>query len=284
MNNHLPVPAVVSAVRHMSADTSLFSLRCTGLDEGTGMPPSVTKFLPGQFLELSVPGIGEVPISYCGRPTEEGIIELCIRHIGHVTVPLLGFCPGDRVGLRGPFGRGFPLEAYADQDLVLAAGGLGMAPLRSLLLALLAQRERWGKLTLLYGAREPGALLFLDELQEFGNRDDISISLAVDRPDDGRGYPPNCRLALLPALLDSIAINPDRTYAALCGPPAAYPCLVQRLKEVGFSDDRIHLSLERRMKCGLGHCGHCAVGTFLCCTDGPVFSYGQLQGIEGALI
>lgn len=279
MNASIPEAATITGVRSLTADTTLFRVSCNAQPGDTG----AALFLPGQFLELSLPGSGEVPISYCGLPSPDGTIELCIRHVGQVTLPLKKAVPGDALGLRGPFGHGFPLDSYENQDLLLIAGGLGMAPLRSLLLALLEQRARWGELTLLYGARETGALLFLDELLELGQHSDIRIQLAVDRPGHCLAGPPNCRVALLPALLEQLAIRPERTCAALCGPPVVYPYLVAGLKRLGLSDERIHLSLERRMKCGLGRCGHCAVGTYLCCIDGPVFNYAQLRGVEGAL-
>lgn len=278
MNSHLPVPALVAAIRPLTVDTSLLTLHT---EPGH---PAALSFLPGQFLQLSLPGVGEFPLSYCGFPSADGSIELCIRHVGHVTTPLKKATPGDAVGVRGPFGHGFPLSAYAGQDLLLIAGGLGIAPLRSLLLALLKQREPWGRLTLLYGARETGALMFLDELLEFQRRKVIELQLAVDRPGYCINGPPECRIALLPALLDQLDLEPGRTCAAICGPPVVYPLLVSRLRRLGLADDRIHLSLERRMKCGVGLCGHCAVGTRLCCVDGPVFSLADLAGIEGALV
>jgi sulfhydrogenase subunit gamma (sulfur reductase) len=278
VNNNLPVPAAVLANRPLTADTSLLTLRTEALH------PVASSFHPGQFLQLSLPGVGEIPISYCGIPSSDGSIELCIRHVGHVTTPLKGVAPGDAVGVRGPFGHGFPLSAYAGQDLLLIAGGLGMAPLRSLLLALLKQQENCGKVTLLYGARETGLLLFLDELQELKKRGEIHLLLSVDHPDYCLNGPPDCRIALLPALLDQLVIDPGRTCAVLCGPPVVYPLLVSGLQLLGLTDNRIHLSLERRMKCGIGRCGRCAVGTRLCCVDGPVFSAAELAGIERALV
>lgn len=277
MSSNTPKAATITAFRRLTADTTIFTLQC----KDTATAPDVASFLPGQFLELSLPGIGEIPISYCGMPSADGAIELCIRHVGHVTTPLRKAGKGYTVGLRGPFGRGFPLDSYRNQDLLLIAGGLGMAPLRSLLLALLQERQRWGKLTLLYGARDIEALLFLDELLKLAEHHDFQLELAVDHP--GHSLPANCRVALLPKLLEGLTIKPERTFAALCGPPVVYPYLVSGLQKMGFPLERIHLSLERRMKCGVGRCGHCAVGTLLCCTDGPVFSYAQLQGIEGAL-
>lgn len=277
MNSALPVPAVISAIRPLTADTSLLTLRTETHDS------VASAFLPGQFLELSLPGVGEIPVSYCGYPATDGTVELCIRHVGHVTNPLKSATPGDAVAVRGPFGNGFPLETYDGQDMLLIAGGLGMAPLRALLLSLLKQRERWGSLTLLYGAREIGALLFLDDLLELKKGGQIRLLLAVDRPGNGIDMPPDCHTGLLPSLLGRLCVDPARTCAALCGPPVAYPHLVFGLRLLGLPDNRMFLSLERRMKCGVGRCGHCAVGTRLCCVDGPVFPYSELAGIEGAL-
>ncbi|MDD2273643.1 MAG: FAD/NAD(P)-binding protein [Desulfuromonadaceae bacterium] len=278
MNNNLPVPAVISTIRPLTVDTSLFTLYTEPFC------PVAASFLPGQFLELSLPGVGEIPLSYCGFPSQDGRIELCVRHVGHVTTPLKVAAPGDAVGVRGPFGRGFPLSAYGGQDLLLIAGGLGIAPLRSLLLALMNRRELWGRLTLLYGARETGALLFLDELLELQKRGEVELQMSVDHQEHCLDGPPCCRIALLPALLDQLELDPGRIFAAICGPPVVYPLLVSRLQRMGLSDENIHLSLERRMKCGVGRCGHCAVGTRLCCVDGPVFSFAELAGIEGSLV
>jgi NAD(P)H-flavin reductase len=281
MNGSQPQTARIAAIRHLTDDTALFTLQLA--ERPTEHQPSPAHFQPGQFLQLSVAGAGEAPISYCGFPANDGSIELCIRKAGRVTAALHAAAQGDLVAVRGPFGHGFPLSHYAGQDLLLMAGGLGMAPLRSLLLALLHQRQRYGRLTLLYGAKAPEALLFRHELADLANRKDLLLRLAVDR---AGACPPglsDCRVALLPALLEGLTLAPQRTVIALCGPPAAYRFLVPPLLERGIAADRIHLSLERRMHCGVGHCGHCAVGTLLCCTDGPVFAYSALQTIEGAL-
>jgi sulfhydrogenase subunit gamma (sulfur reductase) len=277
MNSALPVPASIAAIQPLTDDTSLFTIR-TRSDH-----PAAFAFLPGQFLQLSLPGVGEIPVSYCGYPSADGSIELCIRHVGHVTIPLKEAAMGDAVGVRGPFGVGFPLPMYAGQDLLLIAGGLGIAPIRSLLLALLKQRESWGRLIVLYGSRETGALIFLPELLELQAGGEIELHLAVDLLGKCLDAPPDCRIALLPALLDQLVVYSDRTCAAICGPPVVYPQLVSGLRQLGLPDQRMHLSLERRMKCGVGRCGHCAVGTCLCCLDGPVFSNAELAEMEGAL-
>lgn len=262
----------------MTPDTSMITLRT---EASLAVAAS---FLPGQFLELSLPGVGEIPISYCGLPSSDGSLELCIRHVGHVTAALKNAVPGAAVAVRGPFGRGFPLSLYSGQDMLLIAGGLGIAPLRSLLLTLLKQREAWGSITVLYGAREIGTLLFSNELLELQACGEIQLQLAVDRRDHCLDWLPGCRVALLPALLEPLVVAPERTCAAICGPPVVYPYLLAGLRQLGLSDEQIHLSLERRMKCGIGRCGHCAVGTRLCCVDGPVFSSAELAGLEGALV
>ncbi len=277
MKSVFPLAAIIAASRPLNPDTSLFTLRMDGCH------PVAAEFLPGQFLELSLPGVGEIPVSYCGSPSIDGSIELCIRHVGHVTKPLQTAVAGDVVGVRGPLGKGFPLGAYTGMDLLLIAGGLGMAPLRSLLQALLKRRETYGSLTLLYGCRDPEAMLFPDELLELEKRGDIDVKVAVDHRDHCLNGPSGCRVALLPELLADLVIAPKRTFAAICGPPAVYPLLLAGLNRLGLEPDRIHLSLERRMKCGVGRCGHCAVGQLLCCVDGPVFSAAELEDIEGAL-
>jgi NAD(P)H-flavin reductase len=175
------------------------------------------------------------------------------------------------------------MPEYTGRDLLLIAGGLGMAPLRSLLLALRARREQCGKVTLLYGARDASALLFLEELLELKKTGAITLRLSVDHSGNGSDKLPDCQTARLPALLEGLDIDPEHTCAAICGPPVAYLPLVTALHSRGVPHERIHLSLERRMMCGIGRCGHCAVGGHLCCVDGPVFSYSELSGIEGAL-
>ncbi len=276
-----PLPARIKAIRQLSGDTSLFTLQL--LKQSPTQQTTPARFQPGQFLQLSVAGVGEAPISYCGLPSVNGSIELCIRKAGRVTTALHSAVVGDGVAVRGPFGHGFPLEQYTGTNLLLVAGGLGMAPLRSLLLALLQRRSCFGALTLLYGAKAPDALLFRHELADLATRKDLSIRLAVDRAGACPPGIPSCSVALLPDLLEGLEIVPQRTAVPLCGPSAAYRSLIPPLLALGIPPERIHLSLERRMQCGTGVCGHCAVGTLLCCIDGPVFAYSALQAIEGAL-
>lgn len=270
----IPNMAEIVASIPISADTSLFRLR---LDQG------VADFLPGQFFQLSVPGGGEFPVSPASAADGGDGLEFCVRRVGQVTSMLHGLGPGGRVGLRGPFGKGFPVAEMAGEQILLLAGGLGIAPLRSLLHYLLLEPEQYGSVTLMYGAREPAAMLFRDELVSLARQERFRLLLTVDfvrdEPVDGKV----CTIGLLPSLLRGVEVEPAGTWVAICGPPPLYTCLVAELASLGFSDERIFLSLERRMKCGVGHCCHCAIGQLLCCSDGPVFRYSAIKGIPGGI-
>ncbi|UCE34337.1 MAG: FAD/NAD(P)-binding protein [Deltaproteobacteria bacterium] len=236
--------------------------------------------VPGQFVEVTLVGVGEAPVSISSPPTRPGVIELCVRKAGSVTSALFELQKGDLVGLRGPFGSGFPLDVLKGQDLLLVAGGLGMAPLRSLLQAVLDNRASYGDLVLMYGARNPDDLLFKYELLGLMNRTDIRYLLSVDVDDEGiwRQY-----IGVVTGLFQNVQLNPDTTFCALCGPPVMYRFVVKELVERAIPTDRIFVSLERMMQCGVGKCGHCAIGEYYCCTDGPVFRYSDVSHIGEAI-
>lgn len=273
--NSIPVSARIQTIRQLTADTALFRLQ---FDDKRGFP-----FIPGQFVQVSVPGGGEIPISPADLPAEDGTMELCVRRFGHVTSLLHRSREGDRVGIRGPFGNGYPVDAMAGKDVLLLAGGLGIAPLRSLLFHLLRHRSDVRTLTLMYGAREPAVMLFKDELLELAAAGSLRLLLTVDFLSDTGQTEPACNVGLLPALLKGVQLEPGRSCAAVCGPPALYRCTIDELLLAGVAEDDIYLSLERRMKCGVGLCCHCAVGQLLCCCEGPVFSYRDIKNIPGAL-
>jgi sulfhydrogenase subunit gamma (sulfur reductase) len=225
---------------------------------------------PGQFVELSVIGAGEAPISIASSPTRRGILELLVRRAGRVTGALYRVPPSGLVGLRGPYGNGFPVERMEGQDLLIVAGGLGMAPLRSLLWYALDNRDRFGTITLLYGARTPAEMLFREELVSLAGSGVLDTLLTVDRDPTGTW---TGHVGLLPELFTRIHLEPARTYAAVVGPPIVYKFVLRELLALRFSKDRILMSLERRMKCGIGKCGHCSVGYKYTCIHGPVFTY-----------
>ena len=264
-NPHRPHQARIVGIRPLAPETHLFTLRF--LEDAAAR---AFRHRPGQFLMLSVPGTGEVPISISSSPTRPGVLELCVRRVGRMTDALFQMRTNDLVGVRGPYGNGFPVEALEGQDLLLVAGGLGMAPLRSLLDYALDRRELFGAITLMYGARTPAEMLFREELAALAGRADLACLLTVDRDPTGSW---GGHVGLLPRLFDHAAIDPERTFAAVCGPPIVYRFVLERLLALGFSKDRILMSLERRMKCGIGKCGHCTIGYKYTCLHGPIFTY-----------
>jgi NAD(P)H-flavin reductase len=235
---------------------------------------------PGQFVEVSSLGIGEAPISISSSPSRSnGSFEICVRKAGDVTAALHGLEPGDAIGVRGPFGRGFPIEKYRGKDLLFAPGGLGLAPLRSLINEVLDERALFGRVIILYGARNPGELLFKEELQAWADRSDLELHLTVDRGDEAwTGH-----VGVITTLFKDISINPRNTVAVTCGPPVMYRFVLMELLGKGLSEGNIYLSLERRMKCGVGKCGHCQINHIYTCQSGPVFSYREIKGLEEAL-
>ena len=235
---------------------------------------------PGQFIELTVFGVGEAPISISSPPTRPGIIEICVRKAGSVTGALFELQKGDHVALRGPFGNGFPLETLKGKNLLLVAGGLGMAPLRSLFQAVLDDRKSYGDLVLMYGARNPDDILFKYELLGLMNRTDLKYLLSVDVDDEGiwRQY-----VGVVTGLFQGVDLNPETTFCALCGPPIMYRFVIEELLKRDIPKERVFVSLERMMKCGVGKCGHCAIGEYYCCTDGPVFRYSDISHIKEAI-
>jgi len=274
----LPYPATLVQRRQLSADTALFRVA-----PDPAALAALSRFVPGQFVQLSVPGAGEVPISPADLPGEDGTLELCVRRVGHVTNLLHDAAAGQRLGLRGPFGTGFPVREMAGSPVLLLAGGLGIAPLRSLLFHLLRHRGEYGEITLMYGARQPELMLFREELVALGSAGEVRLFLTVDFAPQQPAGDFACAVGLLPDLLRGFSFDAGRSYAAVCGPPALYRCLAGELQGAGVAPGRILLSLERRMRCGIGRCCHCAVGQKLCCIDGPVFRLSELDGTPEAL-
>ena len=225
---------------------------------------------PGQFVMLSVLGTGEAPISISSSPTRPGIIELCVRRTGRVTDALYRLKHNDVVGIRGPYGNGFPIEEMEGNSLLIIAGGLGMAPLRSLLWYALDNRSLFKDVTLMYGAKSPEEMLYRERLVSLTKRQDLNCLLTVDRDPTGTWKE---HVGLLPSLFDFVQIDANTTYAAVCGPPVVFKFVLQKLLERNFSKNRILMSLERRMKCGVGKCGHCSVGYKYTCIHGPIYTY-----------
>ena len=232
-------------------------------------------YTPGQFAELSVFGKGEAPFGMASTPTQLGRLAFSVSKIGVVTGALHRMEKGDVVGVRGPLGNGYPLETFKGKNLVLIGGGFGFSTLRSLTNFILhdSNRKDYSDLKVIYGARRPGLLLYKKDLEAWKKQGDIRLHLTVDKGENGwQGY-----VGFVPDLTRSVAPNPKNAYAVVCGPPAMIQFTLPVLKELGFRDEQVFLSLEMRMKCGIGKCGRCNVGSKYICSDGPVFSQQELS-------
>lgn len=233
-------------------------------------------FKPGQFIMLSVLGVGEAPFSISSSPTRKGLIDLCVRRIGRVTAALYRLKEDSLVGIRGPYGNGFPIEKMAGNNLLLISGGLGMAPLRSLLWYAVDNRRFFGHIILMYGSRTPNDLLFRRELESLYGRTDLQTLLIVERVN---GNEWKGEIGLITDLFKFVEVDPRCTYAAVCGPPVMYKFVLRELVARSFSKDRILMSLERKMRCGVGKCGHCSIGYKYTCIDGPIFTYWDAMNL-----
>jgi anaerobic sulfite reductase subunit B len=254
-----PQPFTVSDRMQETADTWTLTL-----EPVAGEPPAVA---PGQFMMVYVFGIGEVPISVSGARDRPGPLVLTVRGVGAVTEAICASAPGAVLGIRGPFGTAWPIARSTGADVVVVAGGIGLAPLRPVLLRALERRGEYGSVALLYGARTPGDLLYGAELESW--REGASVDVTVDAADAGwRG-----KVGVVPKLVPAAPFDSLSAVAFVCGPEIMMRFSVQALVERGVHPERIHISLERNMRCGVGHCGHCQLGPTLICRDGPVYPY-----------
>lgn len=229
-------------------------------------------FLAGQFNMLYVFGLGEVPISMSGDPARPGLVHT-VRAVGKVTQAMTRLKRGETVGVRGPFGSNWPLAEATGRDLVLVAGGIGLAPLRPAIYTLLSARKRYGRIAVLYGARAPRDLLFQRELKEWRSRLDIEIEVTVDSADESwRGD-----VGVVTRLVRRAGFDPTNTTVMICGPEVMMRFTVAELRNRGVGAESIFLSMERNMKCAVGYCGHCQFGPTFICKDGPVFRFDRLE-------
>ncbi|GAB4291717.1 MAG: FAD/NAD(P)-binding protein [Coriobacteriia bacterium] len=273
-NPYRPWPARITSIIDLTETEKLFEFRI--------IDPAIREsftFESGQFVELSIFGVGEAPISISSAPSKQGFVELCVRCAGDVTGALHAKQCGDVVGIRGPFGRGFPFEEMKGHDVLLVAGGLGIAPLKSLINHIHDERHEFGKVTILYGAKNPAEVLFRYQFDMWKHRDDFDLILTVDEPDESW----DGETGLVTGLFDQIEVDPDNTYGAICGPPVMYKYVIDEMRKKHMDVDKIYVSFERRMKCGIGKCGHCGVGHQYTCVDGPVFNYWEAMNLQGAI-
>jgi len=234
---------------------------------------------PGQFVEISLFGAGEAPISIASSPTKRNSFDICVRNVGKLTSALHQMDVGDEIGIRGPFGKGFPIRALQGNDLLFVAGGLGIVPLRSLINYVIDNRRDFGKVNILLGCKSPQNMLFDDEVALWQKRMDVNFLCTVDKSDpDWAG-----NVGLITSLIPGINLIPNRTVAVVVGPPIMYKHVIKELIAKQIPENQILVSLERHMKCGLGKCGHCQIYDIYCCQDGPVFFYDRIKNIKGVI-
>jgi len=272
------MPAPVKLVKHVveTEDNLIHSFTFQFLKEED---EKAFAYRPGQFAEVCVFGKGESPFGIASSPTEPGILKFSVARVGVVTTAMHEMAEGSVMGVRGPLGNSYPIEEFKGKNLVIIGGGFAFTTLRSTIAYILDPKNRgdFGNLTVIYGARNPGLLLYKDELAEWEKRSDINLVATVDRGDENwKG-----KVGFVPAVTKETAPTAENSYAVICGPPIMIKFTQPVLEELGFKPEQIIMSLENRMKCGIGMCGRCNVGNKFVCKDGPVFTLAQLKTMPG---
>ncbi|MFO7958427.1 MAG: FAD/NAD(P)-binding protein [Candidatus Brocadiia bacterium] len=269
---YLPQPATVLKSESMTELEQFLEFK---LDSGAELG-----HMPGQFVELSLPAYGEAPFSISSSPTRNGSFEMVVRRVGNVTSGIHGLEAGDKVGIRGPYGTHFPVDdGLKGKDIMFVCGGIGLVPVRSAIHYVLHNRDDYGDVKILFGCKSPAERLFTDELARWDEQDDVDFLETVDKGDENW----TGNVGVITTLLPKVEIDPDNTVAIICGPPVMYKFVIWDLYEMGMTADDIYVSLERRMKCGLGKCGHCQVNGIYVCQDGPVFNLGEIEEVREAI-
>ncbi len=268
-NLYLPTKVKIAKIEKLSSNVKLFRLK-----KAKGEFPKNEEgltFVPGQFVLVGLFGYGEAPFGAASSPYQSSYIDVAIRRTGTLTEALHRLKEGNEVFMRGPYGNGFPLKFIGGKDMVLVTGGCGIPPIAALIEYVIANREKFGRVHLIYGARTPADLLMKNKLKEWEK--DIKVLLTVDKPTkDWKGY-----VGMVTELVDDIKIDAVNAVASMCGPGPMMDALERVLRPLGISDRRIFVSMERKMQCGLGKCQHCTVGDKYVCQDGPVFYFDQID-------
>ncbi len=267
-NEYLPHPAIIESIQRESFDTKTFKL----VFKDKALAESFN-YKPGQFVQVSLLGVGESPISITSSPSDKGFLELTIRAVGKLTRAIHQLKQGDKIYIRGPYGNSFPVDEVAGKDLYFIAGGIGLPPLRSVIKSVFVRRGDFGKIKILYGAKTPNELCFKEELKVWKQIDNIEVLLTVDEPDDR--WQEN--VGVVTTLWGKTDMVSPNGVAYICGPPIMIKFVIEKLLTSGFRDEDIYITLERYMKCGIGKCGHCNIAGMFVCIDGPVFTYSQLK-------
>ncbi|MFW6180590.1 MAG: FAD/NAD(P)-binding protein [Spirochaetota bacterium] len=238
-------------------------------------PGEPVSFKTGQFIELTVPGVGEAPFTPSSRPSVREVLEVTVMKVGRVTEAVHALQKGDTVGVRGPFGTGYPLEEFYQKEVLVVGGGCGFAPIRSLMYTFFEESGRFKKLLFRGGCKTPHDFLYRKEIEGWAGRGDLDLVLTVDQQD---GEEWDGKVGVVTTILDDVDIDRETGVAVVCGPPIMMKFTTQKLLGMGFAPERIYLSMERNMSCGIGKCGHCRIGTYYVCKDGPVLRYDTIMG------
>jgi len=273
INPYLPYPVRINEIITETEDRNLKTFKLVFLNPGDEEKFAYT---PGQFAELSIPGKGEIPVGIASSPTEKGFVKFTVNKTGLVTTHLHNMKEGDVMGIRGPLGNWYPWEEIEGKNIVIIGGGFAFTTLRSSIVYMLTQenRSKFGDISVVYGARSPGMLLYKDELAAWEQRNDINMHITVDGTDD-----PDWKynVGFVPTITEEKITGANDAYVIVCGPPIMIKFTQPVLEKAGFPPERIILSLELRMKCGIGICGRCNIGEKYVCKDGPVFTLDQLK-------
>jgi sulfite reductase subunit B len=265
MNNYLPQKAIIKEIEIFTPDIKLYTLKYKNSQK--------IKFTPGQFLMVSVLGVGESPLGIASSPFRGDTFRLCVRRVGKVTNALDKLKVGDEIGVRGPYGNGFPLKELEGKDILMVAGGTGIAPIVALIEYIISFRPKFNDVFLFYGARTPKDLLFSEEFKKWAKS--INLCLTVDEPD--KKWSGNT--GRVTNLCKNVEIDCQNSKVIICGPPLMYKNMASELKKIGIGHNDIYVSLERRMRCGIGKCQHCVFAEAYVCLNGPVFSYSQIKDL-----
>jgi NAD(P)H-flavin reductase len=270
---HFPHVAVID--QRIQEAPTIFTLRLQYEDTGV---QDAFEFEPGQFNMVTLFGVGEIPISIVNDPLDSHFFDHTIRVVGRVSEGMSKLQPGDRIGIRGPFGRGWPMDRIKGKDVLLITGGLGCAPLVSVIRYLLRRRDDYGHIYILQGVKHSNDLIWREQYDEWARLRDVRIMLAADVA--AKGW--TGQQGMVTELIEQISLRPQRTVVLLCGPELMMLAAVANLREQDIQDSNIWFSMERNMQCGIGQCGHCQIGPKYVCQDGPVFCYSELADFFGA--
>jgi NAD(P)H-flavin reductase len=265
-NPYQPIPARILSTTDETPNIRTFVLK----------PEQEIPFLAGQFIELTIPGFGEAPFTPSSSQFVRDTLEMTIMRVGRATGALFGLAAGDVVGVRGPYGKRYPLEKFERREVYIIGGGVGLAPLRALFLALTHEIDKYKRIFLRYGARTPADIVYKEQLRQWEKLPGVDIDLSVDVSDDGWMR----KVGVVTCLMDEVPCDVKTAVAVVCGPPIMMKFVTRRLVEAGFAADSIYLSMEKNMSCGVGQCRHCRVGPFLACQDGPVLTWEQVKDVE----